>query len=144
MESEQVEKISSDDVRESDQSKESATTSQSESRESDETQTESESQSDLPEDSSQDTHSERTSSEDRSDKNEELKDGLEGLSKNILACVVPYLGYLTNKWETGNFGCKIKWFRSFGLGSFRKYGLCLLVMAFEYPFQSFQLIWIYL
>lgn len=120
MESEQVEKISSDDVRESDQSKESATTSQSESRESDETQTESESQSDLPEDSSQDTHSERTSSEDRSDKNEELKDGLEGLSKNILVCVVPQING-----KTGNFGCKIKWFRSFGLGSFRKYGLCL-------------------
>ena len=102
MESEQVEKISSDDVRESDQSKESATTSQSESRESDETQTESESQSDLPEDSSQDTHSERTS-EDWSDKNEELKDGLEGLSKNILACVVAYVGYLTNKWENRKF-----------------------------------------
>ena len=99
IESEQEEKISSDDVRERDQSKESAT-SKSESRESDETQTESESQSDLPEDGSQDTQSERTSSEDKSDKNEELKDGLEGLSKNILGCIVPYLGYLTYKWET--------------------------------------------
>lgn len=82
VETNQLEKGSYKEDKERDELNERAKTSQSEAGASDSEPDTGQPETDTSDDSDQDTHAESPSSYDKSEKNEELKDGLEGLFQN--------------------------------------------------------------
>jgi len=82
VETNQLEKGSNKEDKEGDELNEGVKTSQSEADVSDSVPDTGEPGTDTSDDSEQDTHAEAPSSDDNSEKNEELKDGLEGLFQN--------------------------------------------------------------
>ena len=79
VETDQLEKSSFYENKKSDELDESAKTSQSQGDVSDSEHDTGQTETETSDDIEQDTHSEATSSDDKNEKNEELKDGLEGL-----------------------------------------------------------------
>ena len=82
VETNQLAKGSYKEDKERDELNESAKTSQSEADVANSEADTRQPETDTSDDSEQDTHAETTFSDDRSEKNEELKDGLEGLFQN--------------------------------------------------------------
>ena len=82
VETNQLEKSSTNEDKKSDELDEIAKPSQSEGDVSDSEPNRGQPEMDTSDDSEQDTHADTTSSDDKSERDEELKDGLEGLFQN--------------------------------------------------------------
>ena len=66
-----------------------------------------------------------------------------GTTKKVMQPDFPETCWNGNTGNTENAGWKIKWFATFRLGIFRKYGLQIEAMQFFYSLQPVQQMWIY-